>query len=151
MTDSEPPSPRRIILAGILAVAAAGVAGGLVSFRAATAPETESFRFSRDSAFAAGEAARLKGFLAPAVQDDRLSVIIVGHSGLQGESAASLALSEKRAASAQGIALEMGIPPERVSATGVGRDAPLPRKAGQSEDAHEAMLARVEVTLQMRR
>jgi len=149
MTDSEPPSPRRIILAGILAVAAAGVAGGLVSFRAAT--ETESFRFSRDSAFAAGEAARLKGFLAPAVQDDRLSVIIVGHSGLQGESAASLALSEKRAASAQGIALEMGIPPERVSATGVGRDAPLPRKAGQSEDAHEAMLARVEVTLQMRR
>jgi len=149
MTDSEPPSPRRIILAGILAVAAAGVAGGLISFRAA--PETESFRFSRDSAFAAGEAARLKGFLAPAVQDDRLSVIIVGHSGLQGESAARLALSEKRAASAQGIALEMGIPPERVSATGVGRDAPLPRKAGQSEDAHEAMLARVEVTLQMRR
>lgn len=148
MTDSEPRLPRRIILAVILAVAAAGVAVGLVSFRVVTAPETESFRFSRGTAFAAGEAVRLKGFLAPAVQDGRTSVIIVGHSGLQGERAFNLALSEKRAASAQGIALEMGIAPERVSAMGVGRDAPLPRETGQSEDAHEARLARVEVTLQ---
>jgi len=78
-------------------------------------------------------------------------VVIVGHSGMEGESSSNLELSEKRAASAQGIAFEMGIAPERVLAAGVGPGAPLPREAGQPDDVYEARLARVEVTLQVRR
>jgi len=151
MTENDPLLSRRLLLAASLAAIVAGGATALASFGAISAPGTETFRFSRGTALAAGEEARLKGFLAPALQDDRLRVVIVGHSGMEGESPSNLELSEKRAASAQGIALEMGIAAERVIASGVGAGAPLPREAGQPDDVYEARLARVEVTLQVRR
>jgi outer membrane protein OmpA-like peptidoglycan-associated protein len=151
MSDSEPWPPRRLFLAGGLAAVVAGGATALASLGAAAAPRTETFRFSRGTALAAGEEARLKGFLAPAAQDDRLGVFVLGHSGTQGEAAANLALSERRAAKVEALALAMGISAERVRATGVGANAPLRRSGDQPERAYEAQLARVDVTLRVRR
>ncbi|MDJ1006405.1 MAG: OmpA family protein [Paracoccaceae bacterium] len=151
MAEREPPPPRRIFVAGLLAALLAGGTTALVSFGAVTAPDTETFRFSRGTVLAAGEEARLRGALAAAVADDRITVTVTGHSGTLGEAAANLALSEDRAERVRTIALDMGLAADRITASGVGGGAPLPREAGQSERAHEASLARVEVTLQRRR
>ncbi|MEM1429939.1 MAG: OmpA family protein [Pseudomonadota bacterium] len=151
MSDSEPRPPRRLFLAGLLAAATAGAASGLAIFGGLTGTVTQTFRFSRGTALGTGEDARLRGFLAAAAQDARLAVIVVGHTGTQGEAAANLALSEARAAAVAEIARDMGIAPPRIQAMGVGGGAPAPRETGQSERAHEAALARADVTLQVRR
>ena len=151
MSESEPRPPRRLFLAAGLAALLAAGGTGLVTWGAISSPETETFRFTRGTALATGEETRLRGFLVPAIRDDRLAVVIVGHTGTQGEPAANLALSESRAEAARAIAVSAGIPTERITVTGVGGGAPLPREPGQSERAHEAELARVEITLQVRR
>lgn len=151
MAESEPGVPRRLFVAAALAALGAGGATALGVFGALGAPETEAFGFSRANTFATGEETRLRGHLSRALEDDRLGVVIVGHSGTLGDDAANLALSEERAAAVRALAVGMGIAPGRIAATGVGGGAPLAREPGQSDRAHEASLARVEVTLRMRR
>ena len=65
MTENEPLLSRRLLLAAFLAAIVAGGATALASFGTISAPGTEAFRFSRGTALAAGEEARLKGFSRP--------------------------------------------------------------------------------------
>lgn len=151
MTEASPPLPRRIFLAAGLAAVTAAAAVGLGVAGAISAPETDVFQFSRGTSFAAGEENRLRGHLATAVQDNGYKVIIVGHSGNQGDAAANLALSNDRAAKAAEIAADMGIDPANVQVTGVGGGDPVAKPDDVSDRAFQALLARVEVTLQVRR
>jgi outer membrane protein OmpA-like peptidoglycan-associated protein len=149
--ETEPRPPRRLFLAALLAAAAAGGATALAIFGSLTGATTETFRFSRGTTLGTGEEARLRGFLAAAAQDDRLAVVIIGHTGTQGDAQANIALSESRAEAVAGIARDMGIDARRIRASGAGGGAPAPREAGQSERAYETDLARADVTLQVRR
>jgi len=150
LKDTSPAPPRRLFLSAILAAVAAGGAVGLGVLGQVTAPQTESFRFARGTSFAAGEEDRLRGVLAQAAQDDRVAVVITGHSGTSGDAAANLELSEARAELAAEIAAAMGIEGARISAAGAGGGAPLPQETGESDRAWQARLARVEVALQVR-
>jgi outer membrane protein OmpA-like peptidoglycan-associated protein len=146
-----PKPPRRLILASLLAAGIAGVAVLLGGMGYVTAPKTESFRFARSTVFADGEEDQLRRFLLAAVQDDRVKVVIVGHSGTAGDAEANQQLSLSRAVVAEQIAVGLGIPPDNVSAVGLGGAAPLDQADGVGERAWQAQLARVDVTLQVRR
>lgn len=143
--------PRRAFVAAVLSAAVAGGAVGLVSLGAVSGPATDSFRFSRGTAFASGEEARARGLLAQALKDDRTHLAIVGHTGSAGDPAANLALSQDRAEALAAIARDLGVPAAQLSVTGVGGGAPLAQNEGESDRAFQSRLARVDVTLQVRR
>ena len=152
MAQTETPVfPRRAYVAGGLsAILAAGalslsMLGGLSSVAA------DTFQFSRGVAFAAGEEGRLKGIFAQALPDERVHVTILAHSGSAGDEAANLALSEDRAALAAQMAIDLGIPADRITAQGVGGASPLQKQDGEAERTYQSRLARVDVSLQMRR
>lgn len=150
LKEREPGLPRRVFMAAGLAAIAAGGAAALGVLGQLTAPQAESFRFARGTGFASGEEARLRGFLADAAQDDRISVIITGHSGTSGDATANLELSTERAELAEALAREMGVDASRIRAAGAGGGNPLPQEAGESDRAWQSRLARVEVSLQVR-
>lgn len=146
-----PALPRRaVIAAGFSAVLAGsvislGIIGGMSS------PQTDRFQFSRGVSFATGEQERLRGLLSQALIDDRIHVTVLGHTGDVGDSAANLALSEERAALVQSMAEDLGLARDRITSRGMGGGAPLAQLDGESDRAYQARLARVEVTLQLRR
>lgn len=143
--------PRRTLLAAGLSALVAGGAVGLAAIGNLSAVDQASFLFSRGTALANGSETQLRGFLAQALEDDRIVVVILGHSSNVGDETANLALSEERAVLAQEIATELGIARDRITATGVGGGAPLPKDTGESDRAYQSRLARVEVSLQRRR
>ncbi|MEM1274167.1 MAG: OmpA family protein [Pseudomonadota bacterium] len=149
--DTTPGPPRRLFLAAGLAAVAAGGAAALGILGQVSAPGTDSFRFARGTSLATGEEDRLRGFLQRAAQDDRIVVIITGHSGTSGDAAANLALSEDRAAIAAELAADMGVAASQIRAAGAGGGAPLTQQGDESDRAWQARLARVDVTLQVRR
>lgn len=151
MRETAPRPPRRLFLASALAALTAGGVTALVALGAVDQPRTETFQFARGTALANGEEARLRALLAEAAQDARIVVTVIGHSGTQGDAGANLSLSEDRAALVAEMADGMGIDDTRLSATGLGGGAPLAKPDGTSDRAYEASLARVDVTLQVRR
>ncbi len=148
---SGPILPRRVfVAAGCSAIlAAAGVS--LATLGGFSKPDQEIFQFTRGTTFAAGEQARLRGFLAAALPDDRMHVTILGHTGDAGDDAANLELSETRAVEVKRIAESMGVTSDRITAQGLGGTATLPKEEGEGARAYQSRLARVEVSLQMRR
>lgn len=151
MSDAEPRLPRRLFLAAGLSAVTVGGATALGLLGLVSAPETQSFAFSRGTTLASGEEARLRAFLAEATRDTRYAVIITGHTGSQGDAAANLALSEERAQAVAAIAADVGLEASALTVAGVGGGAPLPRIEGQSDRAYQTALARADVTLQVRR
>lgn len=146
-----PVLPRRaFVAAGLSALVAAGILT-LGILGQVSAPKTESFRFSRSTTFAAGEESRLRGFLTRALSDDRMVVVIVGHTGDAGDEEANLALSTQRAEVAARIAAELGLSTEQLTITGVGGASPLPKQDAESDRAHQSRLSRVDVFVQLRR
>lgn len=143
--------PRRAFVAAALSALVAGGAVGLGILGGLDQPSSDQFAFSRGTAFAAGEEARLRGFLTEALADDRIMVRITGHSGVTGDAGANQTLSEDRAATAADIARGLGIANGRILAIGVGGDAPLPKEDGESDRGYQSRLARVHVALQLRR
>lgn len=143
--------PLRAIFAIVASAAVAAMIAGLGLVGAVTVPDDEVFRFTRGTQFAAGEEARLRGHLAKAAKDERIAVIITGHTGTQGDEGANIALSEDRANVAAALAEEMGVTADNIHAGGAGGGSPLPKQDGMSDRAHQSTLARVEVTLQVRR
>ncbi|MEL6640002.1 MAG: OmpA family protein [Pseudomonadota bacterium] len=149
--DISPRIPRRTLLAAMCSACVAGGAAYLATVGQVTAPETQIFRFVRGVSLATGEEQRLRAYLLSALRDDRMSVAIVGHSSVSGDAAANQQLSEARAMFVTDIATDIGIDPARIAFVGVGGSAPLARPEGLAERAWQAELARVEVTLQVRR
>ncbi|MCH2163336.1 MAG: OmpA family protein [Marinovum sp.] len=146
-----PPLPRRAFLSAAFSAITVGIAGGAAWMGRQTLAQTESFAFARGTSLANGEKARLRAWLLQAAQDQRFIVTILGHTGSQGDAAANLALSEKRAALAAQIAQDLGVPLENITASGIGGAAPFDKEDGQGDRAYQAALARVEVSLQRRR
>ncbi|MGR3468566.1 MAG: OmpA family protein [Shimia sp.] len=149
--NAAPAFPRRTFLAAGLSALVAGGAVGLAWLWGLSQVAARSFRFTRGTTLATGEAEALRGFLAPALTDDRLRVTILGHTGDQGDASANQTLSEARAALAADAAAALGIPRARITAQGLGGSAPLPRRDGESDRTYQARLARVDVSLQRRR
>ena len=143
--------PRRAFIAAALSAITAGGAVGLAMWGGVDAPASESFQFSRGTAFQAGEEERLKAFLAQATLDDRIDITILGHSGTAGDAAANTELSQNRADVALEAAAALGIARGRVTAVGLGGASPLAQESGESDRAWQSRLARVEVSLQVRR
>lgn len=148
---SRPNLPRRAFFAAGLSAALAFTCVSLAMIGGLSRTKGDSFQFTRGLSFASGEEARLRGLLAEALPDDRIHVTILGHTGDVGDASANLSLSEDRADLAKTLAEEMAISGNRISARGVGGAAPLPRLDGETARAYQSRLARVEVTLQMRR
>ncbi len=152
MTQHETPLfPRRAFLAAGLSAVFAGSAVGLAILGGASKVEAQTFQFSRGLALVNGEDARLRGFLSNALADERIHVTILGHTGGTGDAGANLSLSEERAAFAQAMAQEVGVPADRITATGLGGTSPLAKEDGETDRAYQSRLARVEVSLQMRK
>ncbi|MEO1307671.1 MAG: OmpA family protein [Pseudomonadota bacterium] len=113
--------------------------------------QQDSFQFSRGTSFVAGEHERLRGYLAKALPDERIHIVALGHTGTSGDATANLELSEARAELVTDLTNELGIPKNRVTVKGVGGASPLPQKEGETDRAHQLRLARVEISLQVRR
>ena len=147
----QPTLPRRAFLtAGLSAVLAGGLVGlGVIG--GLSAVEADTFQFSRGLSFANVDEARLRGLLSRALPDERIHITILGHTGDAGDASANLSLSEERASLVEEMALDLGIARDRITSRGVGGASPLPKTDGESDRAHQARLARVEVALQMRR
>lgn len=143
--------PRRAFFAAGLSAVMAGSAVSLAVLGGMSDVEASSFQFSRGTSLAAGEEARLQGLLAQALPDERIHVTVLGHSGDAGDAAANLALSEERALLVHSAAKAMGIGNDRITARGVGGATPLPKVDGESDRAYQSRLARVEVSLQLRK
>jgi outer membrane protein OmpA-like peptidoglycan-associated protein len=75
-------------------------------------------------------------------------VAVRGHTSLQGDAEANLALSRERAESvARYLAVTYGIDSNRLRVIGLGGSRPLPRTQGETDRAYEYRLPRVEVAL----
>ncbi|MEO0390705.1 MAG: OmpA family protein [Pseudomonadota bacterium] len=154
MTASDTSTPvfsRRAFIAAALSGGVAAGAAALAGLGWLSAPQSSSFAFSRGTSLGTGEEARLRAFLAPALEDDRLHVTIIGHTGQTGEAAANQALSEARAEAGRTIALALGLAPEQITTAGLGGAAPLSKAAEESDRAFQSRLARIDVSLQPRR
>ena len=116
-----------------------------------SAPESQHFNFSRGVTWAAQEGQRLRGFLAGALEDERIHVTILGHTGNTGDEAANLELSAARAEIARSVAQDLGIQADRMTIQGLGGGRPLLKSDGESERAYQSRLSRVEVILQLRK
>lgn len=149
--EAGPALPRRAFVAAALSAVVAGGAVALGIIGQTTIAKTESFRFSRGTSLADGEEERLRGVLAAALPDDRKHVVIVGHTGTSGDAGANLDLSVKRAEVAAQMARAMGLPDDRLTVTGIGGSTPLSQEDGESDRAHQSRMARVDVTVQVRR
>ncbi len=143
--------PRRAFFAAGLSAILAGSATTLAVIGGLSETEGGMFQFSRGVSLTSGAEVRLRGLLARALPDERVHVTIIGHTGDAGDASANLSLSEERAALALAMAEELGIARDRITSRGVGGASPLPREDGESERAYQSRLARVEVSLQMRR
>ncbi|MEM1373128.1 MAG: OmpA family protein [Pseudomonadota bacterium] len=143
--------PRRAFVAALLSAACAAGAVALAVFGAVDAPHTETFQFSRGTTLQPGEAEQLEALLSAAALDDRIDVTIVGHSGTTGDGAANDALSVERAAVVLDAAAALGIARGRLNAIGLGGAQPLTQRDGEGDRAYQARLARVDVSLQVRR
>ncbi|MEL6582968.1 MAG: OmpA family protein [Pseudomonadota bacterium] len=143
--------PRRAFAAAGLSAVFAAASVSLAVWGGMSVSESSSFQFSRGTSLASGEEERMRGLLTRALPDERVHVTILGHTGTAGDAAANLALSQERAALASDLAQVMGISPDRITAQGVGGAAPLSRDSGESDRAYQARLARVDVSLQLRR
>lgn len=144
--------PRRFVLGAALSggCVAAAVALGLLG--AVEVPQAESFRFSRGTQFAPGEAERLRAYLSTLAAEQDIHLRITGHTGTQGDALANQALSDDRAAAALAEAEALGIASERVEfAGGLGGAAPRPQGAEEGAREYERALARVTVEGVLRR
>ncbi|MEO0830674.1 MAG: OmpA family protein [Pseudomonadota bacterium] len=143
-SPSSPPLPRRYVLGAVLCGGAVAAAAALGYLGAGALPATESFRFSRGTAFAPGEEDRLRVFLADRASDARIGFRISGHTGTAGDAEANLELSNQRAEAARLIAGELGIPEDRLLFVGgFGGTAPPPG----TDDSREAQRAMARVTV----
>ncbi len=148
---SGPILPRRVFFAAGCSAILAAAAVSLSTLGGFSNPERDVFQFTRGTTFAAGEQARLRSFLTAALPDDRMHVTILGHTGDAGDGAANFELSETRANEVKRIAEGMGIAAARMTVQGLGGTSALPQQDGESARAYQSRLARVEVSLQMRR
>ncbi|MEO0381850.1 MAG: OmpA family protein [Pseudomonadota bacterium] len=146
-----PALPRRVFLAAGLSAVFAGSAVALGLLGGLSRVHSETFQFSRGTSLAAGEEARLRALLVSALNDDRIHVTIIAHTGSTGDVAANQDLSDMRAEMGQSIARDMGLATNRITARGVGGGSPAAKQTGESDRAHQSRLARMEVALQMRR
>jgi len=146
-----PVFPRRAFVAAGLSAIVAGGAVGLGYYGGVTAPVEQTFQFSRGTSLTAEDSAALRAFLTTALTDDRFVVTVIGHTGEAGDPSANQALSEARAMHVLEIATNMGIPASRIVATGVGGADPLPKDSDETDRAHQSRLARVVVSVQLRR
>ncbi len=151
MSETAPRPPRRLFLASIVAAVAAAGATTLAVMGGLSSPQSATFQFARGTNLAAGEEERLRGYLVQALEDNRMTLRILGHSGTQGEASANLRLSEERADLVANFAQDMGISRLNLTATGLGGTSPFARPSDMSPRAHEAALARVDVILQVGR
>ena len=143
--------PRRAFLAAGMSAVLAGAATSLAVFGGLSETDGDSFQFSRGLSLANGEGERLRGFLSGALADERIHVTILGHTGDAGDASANVTLSEARAELARQMAVDLGLPTDRITARGIGGASPLPKEDGESDRAYHSRLARVEVSLQLRR
>jgi len=150
-SSRSPVFSRRAFIAAALSALCAGGAVGLGVMGGVSQPQGQSFQFSRGLSLVDGEDARIREFLAAALIDDRVHVTVLGHTGEAGDADANLALSEERAGLVADIALDLGVPIDRITARGLGGAASLSKVDGESERAFQTRLARVEVSLQVRK
>jgi flagellar motor protein MotB len=146
-----PVLPRRALVAAGLSASFAALVVSLAVLGGMSKAQSSSYQFSRSISFASGEEQRLRGMLAQALPDDRVHITVLGHTGTVGDIEANLALSEERAALVEEIARELGISSNRMTVSGVGGAIPLQRETDESERAYQARLARVDISLQLRR
>lgn len=150
-SGAAPIVPRKAIFASFISALLAACAATLIWLGALSAPQTETFTFSRGIQLSTGEEERLRAFMVPAAQDAAVAVTIVGHTAQLGDANANTSLSTSRAERVAQIAQSMGITPDQISTVGVGGAAPLQQSDGQTDRAFQASLARADVTLQVRR
>ncbi|MEM1233483.1 MAG: OmpA family protein [Pseudomonadota bacterium] len=143
--------PRRAFVAAGLSALCAGGAVALAMLGAVDAPDTQTFQFSRGATLQPGEEERLNALLAAASLDDRIHVTIIGHSGTAGDGNANEELSLQRANVVVDAAAALGVGRGRLTAIGLGGAQPLAQEDGEGDRAYQARLARVDVSLQVRR
>lgn len=80
-------------------------------------------------------------------KDGRIGVRITGHTSPQGDAAANVDLSLRRAEAVKGEFIYRGISESRISVEGLGGSRPLHREAGESERAYVLRSGRVELSL----
>lgn len=143
--------PRRVFVAAGASALLAGSTVTLALMGNYSTVDTDTFLFIRGVTFGANEEDRLKAHLSPALADERIHVTILGHTGELGDPSANVALSKQRAELVRQIAVDLGISADRITSQGVGGMSPSSKLEDESDRAFQARLARVDVSLQLRR
>jgi hypothetical protein len=77
--------------------------------------------------------------------NDNYVVVLEGHAGTRGPSAANLALSERRTERMSADLQDAGIVPDRIITYSKGEDEPLTQTDGENDGKFQARLGRVEI------
>lgn len=134
---------RRHVLGSLLAASGVGLFAGTGWIGWRRRPRTLDVSFSRGTVLlpeAHNDVLRSAQVL---LENPRLTVRVLGHSGTMGDREANIALSQMRAEAIARILRSAGVPMERVkSVVGMGPSNPLEREAGEGDREFERRLAR---------
>lgn len=110
-------------------------------------PKTYSISFHRGTELDEKAKTTLDQALNDALIRYRAHVVVTGHTGTRGDSAANRKLAEKRARTVAGYLMEAGIEKDRIDSLGLGGSQPLTQLPDESERAYQRRLARADITV----
>ncbi|MEO1492312.1 MAG: OmpA family protein [Pseudomonadota bacterium] len=138
---------RRYLIGAVLSSLAIGGALALDYIGPAGNPAPLVVQFTRGTALAQGEAARVSAFVGEHVAEPSLRFHVLGHTGDRGDADANLALSQDRAQAVADLLKEAGLDEAQLlSVQGIGSARPLAAGPEESDGALQRRMARVVVT-----
>jgi len=107
-----------------------------VGFESMTAVDSSSLLpvyFAYDSStLSPGEMSKVSSAVDRLLSDNRLGIILQGHSDERGSREYNLALGERRALAVRDVVLSMGVAPDRVQTLSYGEEMPAVEGSGES-------------------
>ena len=119
----------------------------LDSLGEAQQPSTYRVGFNGGVDMAEGALPEIDRAIEDALVRDQARVVISGHTGTRGDTAANQALSEKRAEAVAGKMREGGVDEERITTLGKAGSEPLEQRPDESERAFQRRLPRAEIVV----
>lgn len=138
----------RYLVGGFVASVAVFIAITMDFIGKANTHQPIVLQYSRSTNLSSGEQERLDAFIGQTIGEERILFHVLGHTGERGDVAANLDLSKKRAAHVADLLQKAGVSDDRISfVDGVGAADPLPALSDETESARQRRMARVVVTV----
>lgn len=132
-----------------LAILGVAVVVALILNNLGEAQQPSTYRVGFDGGVELAEGTRpeIERAIEDALVREHARVVISGHTGTRGDTAANQALSEKRAEAVASRILEAGVDEDRITTLGKAGSEPLERRPDESERAFQRRLPRAEIVV----